>query len=399
MKIGVFFESMPKEIGGGFTFQETVLSGLGNLPHQFVVFHYGDAPELKSTNVSFHSLGGRITRFCHKLRYGECRQKRRAFRFRLNRALGRDSKLPAISALDKAARKNNIDLVWYPTPSAQLTEIPYIATIWDLEHRAQPYFPEMSANGEWEGRDKYFSSILPRASYVITGTEIGKKEIKRFYGVASDRIRLLKHPTPDFAMNNTAAAGSAPKQKLRSPYIFYAAQFWAHKNHVTLLKAVSLLRKEGKIVDLALVGSDKGNRSFIEALAKELGIEDQIKFLGFVSRDELIYLYKNALALTYSSLCGPENLPPLEAFALGCPVIASDISGSREQLGEAAMLIPALDETAWAEAVKKLLNDSALRNKFITSGKQRALAYTSKHFIGDMGSLFTEFAAIRALWR
>jgi glycosyltransferase involved in cell wall biosynthesis len=276
--------------------------------------------------------------------------------------------------------------------------VPYIATVWDLEHRAQPYLPELSANGEWEAREEYFQNILQRASYVITGTQTGKREIEQFYGVAPERIHLLKHPTPDFAIHAKNNNGVAPKQTLNNPFLLYPAQFWAHKNHITLLKVVAWLKQEGKMLDLALVGSDKGNREYIESEAEKLGIKEQVKFLGFVSRDELVYLYKNALALSYSSLCGPENLPPLEAFAFGCPVIASDIPGSREQLGEAAMLVPAMDKKAWTNAILQLLDRQQSRNVLIQAGHLRAQAYTSQHFLSDIDKIFVEFKNIRSLW-
>jgi hypothetical protein len=71
--------------------------------------------------VRFYSLGGKIARFFHKIRYGKCRAKKRRFFFRRNRALGWNCALPAMSALDKAARAQKMDIVWFPTPSAQLT--------------------------------------------------------------------------------------------------------------------------------------------------------------------------------------------------------------------------------------------------------------------------------------
>src|SRR5204862_3538567 len=96
---------------------------------------------------------------------------------------------------------------------------------------------------------------LQRATYVITGTAIGRDELVRFYGVDKSRIRLLPHPTPRFALDS-ASAPAAPA-KVPSPYVVYPAQFWSHKNHVGLVRAIAELRQRGTVVHAALVGSDK----------------------------------------------------------------------------------------------------------------------------------------------
>lgn len=401
MKIGVFFEGLPKEEGGGFTFQETILEGLPELEggHDFVVFHYGKSPDTKlPPNMRYQSLGGSGYSRPFKRAVRRALTPARALQFRSNRLKGESSSLLALSPLDKATREAGIDLLWFPTPMMEKVDCPFVTTIWDLEHRAQPFFPEVSANGEWERRQKYFGEMLPRASYVITGTEVGMKEIERFFGVAPERIRILPHPTPAFALSAGGEAGMRPKGLPEGDFLFYPAQFWAHKNHITLVRVIAELKKRGVAMRLALVGSDKGNREHVHAEAKRFGLEDLVHFLGFVSREELLYLYRNAYALTYTSLCGPENLPPLEAFALGCPVLAADIPGSREQLGTYAKLLPALEPEAWADVLKHWQQDGAERNRLIGRGRDRAAAYTSEHFLRDVGGIFSEYAKVREIW-
>ena len=89
--------------------------------------------------------------------------------------------------------------------------------------------------------------------------------------------------------------------------------------------------------ELVLVGDDKGQAGHVASLVREMGLSDSVHQLGFVETEELVALYRGAHSLLYLSF-GPENLPPLEAYALGCPVVASDVPGAREQLGEAALL-------------------------------------------------------------
>jgi glycosyltransferase involved in cell wall biosynthesis len=113
--------------------------------------------------------------------------------------------------------------------------------------------------------------------------------------------------------------------------------------------------------------------------------------------DDLVALYQHAHALTYLSFFGPENLPPLEAFALGCPVVAAAVPGAREQLGDAALLVPPTESARVAEAVRRL-EDAALREELIERGRTRAEALTAESFVRGVLAFFDEFEQVRKCW-
>ena len=208
--------------------------------------------------------------------------------------------------------------------------------------------------------------------------------MEKFYGVPSERIKILPHPTPRFALNAQPPADSdvLSRYGLSPGYLFYPAQFWPHKNHANLLRAVAELRDQHELLfEVVLVGSDKGNQQHIRELANQLGLGSHVHFLGFVSQQDLAVLYQNAFALTYQSFFGPENLPPLEAFALGCPVIAANVSGAVEQLGDAAILVDPKNVEEIAGAIRTLHNDLKLLAELVCRGRERALARTADHFV------------------
>lgn len=408
MNIGIFIRKTTPESGGAFTFAETVISGLASsgIPDRITIFHYGNAGKLAEEfkaqlpgRVVFQSLArSKVAGFIRRSYFGLFATALQKFVVRLSYSFGIHLPYPSSSPLDCASKLAKIDLLWFPTPDYEPVECPYIFTVWDLEHRAQPYFPEVSEKGEWNGREKYFSKALKRASYVITGTEVGKREITGSFGVNPDRVRLLPHPTPSFALASPGVRPLSGHLNLRPPYVVYPAQFWAHKNHIGLIESVAILRDQGLRIDCALVGSDKGNRKHVEKRVRELKIEDQVHFLGFVSREDLVALYQNALALVYPSLCGPENLPPLEAMALGCPVINADIEGAKEQLGDAAVLVRATESSAIADAIKNLSSTPSRRKELIEKGRLRAKGYTEREFTLDLEKIFNEYRVIRGLW-
>ena len=148
---------------------------------------------------------------------------------------------------------------------------------------------------------------------------------------------------------------------------------------------------------LTCVGSDKGYLDHVRGLARELGVLERVQFRGFVDTDELVSLYRGAHALVYLSFFGPENLPPLEAFALGCPVVQADIPGAREQLGDAALLVAPTDAEAVAQAVRRL-EDPGLRERITAAGRERAAGYTADGYVRGVLDFLDEFEPVRRCW-
>ena len=396
MKIGVFIGDAAPESGGGYTFVHDVLEQLRRLApgtsHRFTL-----VTTQKSTGRSGDLDVLSLQPLVSNLRL----RARRKLAREVDRLLGKPMTpfLRPDRQVEQTFSEAGFDVIWQMQPATWCTQdIPYITTVWDLQHRLQPFFPEVSSRGEFHYRDNIYAPLLQRAALVIAGTEVGSQEIQRFYGVAPERIRILPHPTPAFALEargDLARPTGAPPD----PYLFYPAQFWPHKNHANLLEALRLLReRDGLPFSLALSGSNKGNGTFVQETAARLGLADAVKMLGFVSRDDLIGLYRHAVALCYVTFFGPENLPTLEAFALGCPVIASAVAGAEEQLGDAALLVDPRKPDEIAAAVARLYADSDLRATLVKRGHSRARRFTGEDFVRGVLAWLDEFAAIRRCW-
>jgi len=401
MNVGIFIKALHPESGGGYIFQEEVLKSLCELSeqtrHSFVIFFSGkkeDLPlELCRANItvvpSRYNWYRKILSGLSATHIG--RDIQNIFRRNIS------------SISPSLIKKYRIEFFWFPTSHfLGVVDVPYMTTVWDLQHRLQPWFPEVSAGGEWIFREEYYRNVLQRATYVIAGTNAGKEEIMRFYGVSPERVKLLPHPTPVFSFAKKIGKDSTilVKLGLKPGYLFYPAQFWPHKNHYVLIKAMEHLKKKFNVkIDLVLTGSDKGNRPYIEELATQSALRDQIHFAGFVSQQDLQSLYQHALALVYPTFFGPENLPPLEAFALGCPVIASRVSGAEEQLSDAPLLFDPSDHTQLAKHIKLLVDKKGVSAKLIKKGKERARQWTCKDFVQGVFSILDEFEAIRKSWQ
>jgi glycosyltransferase involved in cell wall biosynthesis len=278
---------------------------------------------------------------------------------------------------------------------------PYVLTVYDLNHRHQPEFPDVSANGEWFLREEFFSRAIPRAFRVIVDSEVGKEDVLRFYNMREDRVKVLPY-LPAYTSAGSKPTNEQPvlkKYGLQPGYLFYPAQFWPHKNHIILLLALKQLRETHNIsIKLALSGKDEGNLAYIQSMVKRFGLESQVFFLGFVPDKDMPVLYRNALTLVFPSFFGPTNIPPLEAFELGCPVIAADVRGVKAQLGDSALLVDPASAGQWAEAIFRLYSYPKLCDDLIQRGRNRVNQWKSEDYVRGMIGIFDELQPILRCW-
>ncbi len=423
MRIGVYLDNYIPASGGSYVFQQTILREMDALKskHTFFIFHWGAFVEYNFAKLPFIDLTDARKEEYRKeytikkaLREAKNRVKPRIIKSALDRVIkfARDiakifsrKAIPEeeISLLDRAVKKYSIDVVWFLTPVFQNVSVPFFYTVWDLQHRVQPYFPEVSITGwKWKPREDNYKCVLPRAAKIITGTNAGKNEIVHYYRVNPDNVAVVPFPVPHFDEKHDISLDKDifHKYDLPQKYLFYPAQFWPHKNHVNILHALKIL-KETSQFDIAVVfaGSDKGNESYIKETAEALGLSQNVFFLGFVPIEDLIQLYKNALALVFATFFGPDNIPPLEAFVLGCPVLASSVAGAAEQFGDAAIYFDPKNPEELADAICLIYKNQELRQELIEKGLKKAAERDRHAYLSGMCPLFDEFERIRRCWK
>jgi glycosyltransferase involved in cell wall biosynthesis len=165
-------------------------------------------------------------------------------------------------------------------------------------------------------------------------------------------------------------------------FLFYPAQFWPHKNHTRVVQALGALKEEhGLQIPVVFLGSHSGEvreRTFREvmSLSSRLGIEDDVHYLGYLPDEDMSGLYAEAAALVMPTFFGPTNIPVLEAWAFGCPVLTSDIRGIREQVGDAGVVVDPRSVEAIADGIYRLWTDETLANRLADSGRRRLAQYT-----------------------
>jgi glycosyltransferase involved in cell wall biosynthesis len=316
-------------------------------------------------------------------------------------------KIELHSPLEKQLIEHEIDLVYFLSPSSWsqcLEKLNYITTVWDLCHRDDPEFPEVRWNRQLESRDRNYRAVLPRATAIFVDSELGKENAARRYGVDLERIHVIPFQAAEVTRREVDSkvkidVNIREKYQLDIPYVFYPAQFWAHKNHVYLLEGLHALQEtHGMRIGAIFSGGDQGNLSYIEAYVRKLGLQDLIRFAGFVTNEEIVSLYRQSIALVMPSYFGPTNLPPLEAFQLGVPVLYSDKVGLRDQVGDAALVMNLKDPNSMALHLKNLIEDEQLRRRLIAAGFERVRHFDAFDRVGVLQKVISDFRWRRLCW-
>jgi glycosyltransferase involved in cell wall biosynthesis len=290
---------------------------------------------------------------------------------------------------DGLLESQNFDVVHFPTQTATLTGIPSIFQPWDLQHAHFPqYFPEM----EIKARETLYRAFCNRARYVCVQTEWGKSDLVRNLSIEPGKVKVIRWGT-DFEAHLPASASSvsvaAAKLQLPDQFLFYPAVTWEHKNHAVIIRALRILKETyGVRAQVRFSGKWTEFRSNLDRLASELGVADQIGYLGFVSPEELQAVYARASAMIFPSKFEGFGLPILEAFHAGLPVLSSTATVLPEVAQDAALYFDPDSPDQLALQVKRVLQDAELRSRLVERGRLVLSRYSTKQMVADFQDLY-----------
>lgn len=293
----------------------------------------------------------------------------------------------------KKELSNYIDIIYYTTPDCQYIDFPFIFTLWDLGHHTTFSFPEMSSIEIYKSRLKYHDFYAKNASFIFSESEAGKQDIIRYLNITNNKIKVVPLFASSVIDNSVIESKPLKLSELKTNFIHYPAQFWPHKNHYNLLVAFKHVLNEFPNLKLIFTGSDKGNKDYIISTIKEMNLDNNVIDLGFVTNEELKWLYINSSGLAMPTLLGPTNMPLLEAAELNCPVACSNFHGHIEQLGDYGYYFnPELPEDI-AKVLIEMLNEN--RDHKV---KKYISRFNISETINQIDKSFSEIKQIRFTW-
>ena len=173
-------------------------------------------------------------------------------------------------------------------------------------------------------------------------------------------------------------------------FILYVGVLEPRKNVPILLRAYRDLIDRGIQEQLAIVGKKGWMFEDIFATVQALKLEDRVVFTGYVTDENLPYLYNGARLFVYPSLYEGFCLPVLEAMACGIPVITSNISSMPEIIGDAGLLIDPHDPDQLVQAIQQLIADDDLNHSLRERGLQRAAQYSWERTARETLQVYSE---------
>jgi glycosyltransferase involved in cell wall biosynthesis len=251
---------------------------------------------------------------------------------------------------------------------------PYVVVLQSLQ-----YYVFGSTFGRARGTylRTFVRSSLRRADAVIALSKAAKDEAVRFTGVNPRKVAVVYHGVPP---DVTAFAATLPaeRDRLTPPYILVISSLMRYKNIERVLQAYAELRHKHDFEHRLRILGQSGEITVAELRAKAevLGVAGWVDFLGGVDREAVPPQIAEADALVYVSLHETFGLPPLEAMALGCPVIAARASAIPEVVGSAAELVDPLDSSDISRGIARVILDPEHRRQLVQTGRQRASEFT-----------------------
>jgi glycosyltransferase involved in cell wall biosynthesis len=183
------------------------------------------------------------------------------------------------------------------------------------------------------------------------------------------------------------------KQRYQLPdqYLFYPAQFWPHKNHIRLINALHLIKQNtGTKIPLILIGSKQNYFAEVEAEIQRIGLENQIRYLGYVPDADISCLYKLSTGLVMPTLFESVSIPIWEAMHLDVPVVTSNVCALPEQLGDTGLYFDPKSVEDMAEKIHLFWTNESARTELTVGAKERIETMTLANYAWKLERIFQD---------
>ena len=236
------------------------------------------------------------------------------------------------------------------------------------------------------------------ADAIIINSMSLRSEIEEHLQVDPGKVRLIYEAVDHdlFKLGDPSSARSRIVPfGLTRPFVLFVSSLWPYKNCDGLLRAWALVRSQLGNRQLAIVGPVRSKQYMAElrSLAYQLGIGDDVVFVGGVTLEQAADFYQAADALVYPSFNETFGLPILEAMACGCPVVTSDVSAMPEIAGGAAILCDPREPASIGQAVIDAVGSAGDRQRDL--GLRRARQFTWRNTAAGTLDVYRDVAARR----
>jgi len=288
-------------------------------------------------------------------------------------------------------------LYWLP----RTLPCPYVMTVHDLlEHMYRAH------DRSGLRRSLHFHltrQVLKGAARILAVSQFTKNDVVKLFRIPSEQVEVVYNAIDErFLRGHTTEADRqmiAERYLVTYPFLLYAGRISPHKNLVRIIEAFSALKaeleKDGHFPDLKLIiiGDELSKHPDLRRTVIRSGVQNDVRFLGFVPIEVLRIFYDAAKIFVFPSLYEGFGLPPLEAMAHGTPVVTSNTSSLPEVVGKAAVLVNPENVFEIMRALHRVLLDQPLREKLKQRAWQQAQKFSWDDSARRMLGIYEEVAA------
>lgn len=279
------------------------------------------------------------------------------------------------------------DVIYHPFQYLSLlSKSKQIITIHDF---IPLYYPEVAKH-----QCAYYKYLMPvllkRAYKIVCISENTKKDIQKFYKVDESKIVVIYNGYDEELFNEkNKDREKLKKYNINYDYLVMVGASYPHKNLDAAIKGFKTIADKTDC-NLVIVGKDSPYIVKLKALAKELGIEDRVKFVGYVSNEDLATLYGYAKAFVYPTLYEGFGLPILEAMGCGTAVLCANNSSLPEVSRGTALIFDEKNVNDIGEKMLTIINDEALRSELIEKSKENIKDFSWKKTADEVYKLIND---------
>jgi glycosyltransferase involved in cell wall biosynthesis len=296
----------------------------------------------------------------------------------------------------------NCDLVHIPNLFSvpRVLPCPYVMTVHDmLEHMSRARQP----GGFWGTWHMQMTKrVLRGAERIFAVSNFTRNEIARIFDIPCERIDVVYNAIDERFLHGHATAADreliAQRYQVTYPFLLYAGRISPHKNVVRMIEAFSALKTElektGLYPDLKLIiiGDDLSGNPDLRRTVIRSGVQNDVRFMGFVPIEVLRIFYDVAKIFVFPSLYEGFGLPPLEAMAHGTPVVTSNVSSLPEVVGNAAVLVNPENVFEIMRALHRVLADQPLRDRMKERGYQQVTRFSWDKSVKRLMNVYRQIA-------
>ncbi len=262
---------------------------------------------------------------------------------------------------------------------ALFTKNPYIVTVHDVIRFCFDFAKETISERILLKLD---IMSIKRASHIIAVSKHTKSDLIDYLKIPEDRISVIYNGIDHsiFKPYNVKI--------IDKPHILYVGSERPRKNLDRLIEAFAMLKRELPELKLVKVGEPGRSSDYRRRTMRKLdslGVTQDVIFVNYTAELDLAHYYSSATLLAYPSLYEGFGLPPVEAMACGCPVVASNTSSLPEVVGEAGIMVDPYDTGSLAQAMREVLTNSKLRDEMVRRGLEQ-----SKNFLWEKAAEQTQ---------